>query len=236
MIETTEGYTRLEYFSLSVAADARRKEFDIKNHSLIYEGRKPDFLFIGDSITHYWELNNYFYKSGKLIINRGIGGDTTTYLRKRFYVDAVQLKPRYCVMGIGINDSIDLEGDYWRCLEPRPYNDVINLAKENITDIIEQAKKADMQLLLASVLPVDIPVSLHEETRIRYIDEMNTWYKIMAEKHKLIFIDYHSALLNPETGRIKKGTTYDGLHPNAIGYQIMVQVLLETLKKNNIEI
>lgn len=112
MISTKEGYTRSEYFSSIAAADSRRKEFDIKNHSLIYTEQKPDFLFIGDSITHYWELNAYFNLPGQLIVNRGIGGDTTEFLKRRFYVDALQLKPRYCIMGIGINGSIELEGDY----------------------------------------------------------------------------------------------------------------------------
>lgn len=71
MIATNEGYARLEYFSRTAAADSRRKEFDIKNHSLIYTDQKPDFLFIGDSITHYWELNAYFNLPGQLIVNRG---------------------------------------------------------------------------------------------------------------------------------------------------------------------
>lgn len=107
MISTNEGYTRLEYFSEDVAADKNRKEFDIKNHTLCYTNQRPDFLFIGDSITEYWELNAYFRNSDQLIINRGIAGDTTKYLKKRFYVDAVQLKPKYCILGIGINDSIE---------------------------------------------------------------------------------------------------------------------------------
>ena len=100
MISTNEGYTRLEYFSEDVAADKNRKEFDIKNHTLCYTNQRPDFLFIGDSITEYWELNAYFRNSDQLIINRGIAGDTTKYLKKRFYVDAVQLKPKYCILGI----------------------------------------------------------------------------------------------------------------------------------------
>ena len=81
--------TRLEYFSEDVAADKNRKEFDIKNHTLCYTNQRPDFLFIGDSITEYWELNAYFRNSDQLIINRGIAGDTTKYLKKRFYVDQV---------------------------------------------------------------------------------------------------------------------------------------------------
>lgn len=36
MFNTTGEYTRLEYFTENVAADTRRKEFDIKNHSLIH--------------------------------------------------------------------------------------------------------------------------------------------------------------------------------------------------------
>ncbi len=131
MISTNEGYTRLEYFSEDVAADKNRKEFDIKNHTLCYTNQRPDFLFIGDSITEYWELNAYFRNSDQLIINRGIAGDTTKYLKKRFYVDAVQLKPKYCILGIGINDSIELEGDYWKKLEPVPYSEKLKIVKSN---------------------------------------------------------------------------------------------------------
>ena len=236
MIKTTDGYMRLEYFTQTVAADSRRKEFDIKNHSLIYEGRKPDFLFIGDSITHYWELNNYFYQNGKLIVNRGIGGDTTAYLKKRFFVDAIQLKPQYCIMGIGINDSIDLEGDYWKRLEPRPYAQVISEAQKNIEDIIIRAGEGDLELILTSILPINIPISLHEEARIQYVEDMNRWISKTAKDYGKIFVDYYKVLLDPGTGRIKDGTTYDGLHPNAVGYRIITEVLRETLKNNNIEI
>lgn len=236
MIETTEGYKRLEYFSLNVAADSRRKEFDIKNHSLIYEKRRPDFLFIGDSITHYWELNNYFYQDKKLIVNRGIGGDTTTFLRKRFYVDAVQLQPKYCILGIGINDSIDLEGDYWKRLEPRPYDEVVETAKENLLDIISQAEASGMKLIITSILPINMPISLHEDMRMQYVKDMNHWLGQVANEKGLIYINYYQALVDSKTEKIKDGTTYDGLHPNAVGYSIMVEVLRSTLNEHNINI
>ena len=72
MISTDEGYMRLEYFSENVAADKKRKEFDIKNHALCYTNQKPDFLFIGDSITEYWELNAYFRSDNHLIVNESL--------------------------------------------------------------------------------------------------------------------------------------------------------------------
>lgn len=72
MISTDEGYMRLEYFSENVAADKKRKEFDIKNHALCYTNQKPDFLFIGDSITEYWELNAYFGSGNHFLVNRAL--------------------------------------------------------------------------------------------------------------------------------------------------------------------
>ena len=38
MISTDEGYMRLEYFSENVAADKKRKEFDIKARFSLYWG------------------------------------------------------------------------------------------------------------------------------------------------------------------------------------------------------
>lgn len=192
MISTNEGYTRLEYFSEDVAADKNRKEFDIKNHTLCYTNQRPDFLFIGDSITEYWELNAYFRNSDQLIINRGIAGDTTKYLKKRFYVDAVQLKPKYCILGIGINDSIELEGDYWKKLEPVPYSEKLKIVKSNIIEIIQQAKKEKIMLILTSLLPINIPILRYERDRKMYIKELNEWLMEMAKMNNLIFVNYYA--------------------------------------------
>lgn len=236
MINTDEGYMRLEYFSQTVAADTRRKEFDIKNHSLIHAGKHPDFLFIGDSITHYWELNLYFNRPDQLIVNRGIGGDTTAFLRKRFFVDAVQLCPRYCICGIGINDSIDLEGDYWKRLAPAPYDAVLQAAKDNIRDIVSQALSSGMKLILASLLPINIPVSLHEDMRRKYILELNGYLRQTAAQHGLIYVDHYSAMTEPGTQKVRDHITYDGLHPNALGYEIMSDILRATLRSHHISI
>ena len=235
MISTNEGYTRLEYFSEDVAADKNRKEFDIKNHTLCYTNQRPD-LFIGDSITEYWELNAYFRNSDQLIINRGIAGDTTKYLKKRFYVDAVQLKPKYCILGIGINDSIELEGDYWKKLEPVPYSEKLKIVKSNIIEIIQQAKKEKIMLILTSLLPINIPILRYERDRKMYIKELNEWLMEMAKMNNLIFVNYYATMTFPGTDKLLDGITYDGLHPNAKGYQIMATVLKNTLKKNGIRI
>lgn len=234
MISTDEGYMRLEYFSENVAADKKRKEFDIKNHALRYTNQKPDFLFIGDSITEYWELNAYFGSGNHFLVNRGIAGDTTKYLKKRFYTDAVQLRPRYCILGIGINDSIELEGDYWKRLEPTPYNQVVATAKLHITEIVQQAKEENICLILTSLLPIHIPILMDERSRKNYIKELNEWLAEVAKKNNLIFVNYYATMVFPGTDKPLDKITYDGLHPNAKGYQIMATVLRNTLKKYEI--
>ena len=230
----SDAYQKLGYFSETVAADRKREEYDIKNHSIVRTGRRPDFLFIGDSITQYWELTAYFDEPGQLLINRGIEGDTTTYLNKRFFVDALQLNPRYCIMGIGVNDTIDLEGDYWKLIPPRPYNEVLCNAQTNIKEIIRKAKDSSTTLILASLLPICIKVSLHEADRKRFIHDLNQWLEETAKKEDLIFLDYYSAASYPGTDRLLDGITYDGLHPNANGYSLMSSVLKNTLKQHHI--
>ena len=234
MMTTEDGYMRLEYFSQYAAADSRRKEFDIRNHSLLRMRRKPDFLFIGDSITHYWELGAFFHRPEQLIVNRGIGGDTTAYLRKRFYVDALQLQPVNCILGIGINDSIDLEGDYWKQLKPLPYDTVCSEACENVADIIRQAKESKSRLILTSLLPIRIPILQREPIRKQYIRDMNGWLEETARRDGLIFVDYYSAMTDWQTDTVKDGLTYDGLHPNGRGYEVMAEVLQKKLLEYDI--
>ena len=222
------------YFSLNVFADTRRKEFDIKNLTLLENKLNPDFVFIGDSITHYWELNSYFNKPGQLIINRGIGGDTTTYLAKRLWADALQLSPKYCVIGIGINDSMDLEGDYWKQIPGMPYDEVLIRAKENYKNIIEQCLETSTIPIIVSLLPINIPVSLCETKRKKFICDFNDFLYTYSKEKNIIYVDYYHTTVVAGTNILLDGITYDGLHPNAKGYNIMATVLRNTLKKQNI--
>lgn len=149
---------------------------------------------------------------------------------------AVQLKPKYCILGIGINDSIELEGDYWKKLEPVPYSEKLKIVKSNIIEIIQQAKKEKIMLILTSLLPINIPILRYERDRKMYIKELNEWLMEMAKMNNLIFVNYYATMTFPGTDKLLDGITYDGLHPNAKGYQIMATVLKNTLKKNGIRI
>ena len=59
-------------------------------------------LFMGDSITDFWRLAEYF--PGKPYVNRGISGQTTPQMLVRMHPDVIDLKPAAMVVLAGIND------------------------------------------------------------------------------------------------------------------------------------
>lgn len=59
-------------------------------------------VFIGDSITAGWKLDEYF--PNQPFINRGIGGQTTSQILLRFRQDIINLKPKAVVILAGTND------------------------------------------------------------------------------------------------------------------------------------
>jgi len=61
-------------------------------------------VFFGDSITELWQVEAYFVPSGGILLNRGIGGDITPDMAKRFDADVIQLQPRNVVILAGTND------------------------------------------------------------------------------------------------------------------------------------
>ena len=223
-------------FSVQVAADSRRLEFDMKNEVVITNNVPVDFVFIGDSITHLWELDAYFGKKNCLILNRGIGGDTSEYVLKRFAADVLQLKPRYCVMHIGINDSWVMEPDIWKENEGESIEFVEERVKNNLTQIVDLSLKNSQKLILCSILPTKVITEQRCSERNEYIIKVNSYMKELCKDKGCIYVDYHLNFVKSDGITIKNGLIMEGLHPHVYGYNVMADVLRTTLAQNGIEI
>ena len=57
------------------------------------------------------------------------------------------------------------------------------------------------------------------------IKALNAWIKDYAAKNQLVYLDYYSAMLDDQE-MFRKDLTYDGLHPNDAGYEV-IQPLAE---------
>jgi len=178
-------------------------------------------IFVGDSITDYWKLPDYF--PGKAYINRGIDGQTTPQMLVRFRQDVIDLHPKVVVMLAGTNDIAGVTG--------RTSNEDI---ESNYASMAELARAHGIRMVFASVLPVhnythDAEESFALRPRERIL-ALNKWLKDYCAKNRLVYLDYFSALVD-ERGMLTRTLSDDGLHPNDAGYKIMAPLAEKTIQK-----
>lgn len=167
-------------------------------------------VFMGDSITDFWGRKFGKFFPGKPYINRGISGQTTPQMLIRFRPDVLALKPRAVVILAGTNDIAGNTG-------PMTLEDI----EANLLSMVELAQANGVRVVLASVLPTS---DYHRPQTARRPNEkiraLNDWMKNLVKQRKLVFLDYYSAMIDDQ-GVLKKELTYDGLHPDEAGYEVM---------------
>ncbi|MDR6550610.1 GDSL-type esterase/lipase family protein [Paenibacillus qinlingensis] len=222
------------FFATAAAADSRRGEFDLGNEVLIAHKVPVDFVFIGDSITHMWELNAYFGRDGRYIVNRGIGGDISSHVLRRFEADVIQLKPKVVVIKIGVNNFWALDGAITE--HKRTAEQIIPALVHDIQAMVVQAKAHGIIPVICSILPTNMPQSGNNAIRNASICRVNEDLQKVASEHGAIYVDYHSRMVTDDGIQLRNGLADDGLHPHVIGYDIMADALREELKLKGISI
>ena len=236
MTDTRPQLIKPGVFGVIVAADARRGVFDAHNESLLAKHSAVDAVFMGDSITDMWAIDAYFEGTQGLLVNRGIGGDSTEFVRRRFTADVVQLHPRLVVLMIGVNNFWDLDTWWDASLLKTPQE----IEESVISDISAMAKDAlthNIQVALCSILPTNVPFNGNTAIRNKTIKQVNERLKHIAQELQgIVFVDYHSHLVGDDGLTLRDGMADDGLHPHINGYNIMADVLLDTLKEAHISV
>jgi lysophospholipase L1-like esterase len=177
-------------------------------------------VFMGDSITDGWGRQRGKFFPGKPYVNRGISGQTTPQMLIRFYPDVIALKPKAVVILAGTNDIAGNTG-------PMTLEDIEN----NLTSMAELAKANGIRAVLSSVMPVCDYIRMQTDRRPNdKIIALNAWIKDYAAKNKLVYLDYFSAMLD-DKGMLKRELTYDGLHPNEAGYEVMGPLAEQAIQK-----
>ncbi|GGG00092.1 GDSL-type esterase/lipase family protein [Paenibacillus abyssi] len=217
-----------------VSADTRRNVFDYHNEVLIRHEVPIDFVFIGDSITDMWDIETYFDGNNRRLVNRGIGGDMTPFVRRRFAADVVQLKPKYAVIKIGINNTWAL--DEWQPQNRKKPQQIHDEIVGDIQAMVQQAKEAGINPIVCSLLPTRIDTNKQTPERNELVIEINQSLKQFAKEEEIVYVDYHSAMTDEDRKTLRPGLANDGLHPHVLGYDIMAETLKSELNKQGIEI
>jgi len=168
-------------------------------------------VFLGDSITDGWRLNEYF--SGKAYVNRGISGQITSQMLGRMKADVIDLKPAAVIILAGTNDL--------------GRGITLTTIEDNLTMIADLATAHHIKPIFSSILPVS---DYHkdqdpdyERTKLRRpaaIREVNSWLESFCKQREYTYCNYFPAVVDDQ-GFIKADFANDGLHPNAAGYRAM---------------
>jgi len=172
-------------------------------------------VFMGDSITDGWKLDQYF--PGAPYVNRGIGGQTTSQMLLRFRSDVIDLKPKVVVMLAGTNDIAGNTG-------PITLEEIEN----NYRSMVELAHQHGINVVFASIMPISDynknaqgnPIVQSTRRRPEQIAALNEWIKKYSTERKLVYLDYFSPMAD-DKGFLKAELANDGLHPNAKGYELI---------------
>jgi len=168
-------------------------------------------VFLGDSITDAWALNQYF--PSKPFVNRGISGQITGQMLARMKADVIDLKPEVMILLAGTNDLARGVSS--------------SAIRNNIEMIVDLALAHKITPVLSAILPVH---DEHADQNPRFlrstlrpparIVELNQFLSQLAATRGIPFVDYHGAMVQSD-GRLRAELANDGLHPNAEGYKIM---------------
>jgi lysophospholipase L1-like esterase len=181
----------------------------------------PRIVFMGDSITDFWRLNEYF--PNKDFLNRGISGQITGQMLGRFLNDVISVRPAAVVMLAGTNDIA-------RGV------DIVTI-ESNLTAMCDLADHYKVKVVLSSVLPVhDYNIAINpafEQSKKRsplVIRALNEWLVAFCQKRGYVYLDYFHPVLDTRA-MLTREYSDDGLHPNSAGYRIMAPLALSAIEK-----
>ena len=189
-----------------------------KNY-ILKEDRK--IVFIGNSITEFWPQYTDFFRLNNLYINKGISGQTTNQMLKRFQTDVINQTPYSVIILAGINDIAQNTGPI-----------TIKKISENIIKMSELAINENINVIICSVLPANKfmwNLSIIPTYKVIYL---NSLLKNYCKENKILFIDFYSEMVDWGGGlRTPQYTSkYDLVHPNKKGYEKMEEILINILK------
>lgn len=204
---------------------ANLNQFKAENDSIrLPNDNENRVVFMGNSITQGWSDFVPEFFANKPYIERGISGQTTPQMLLRFRQDVINLKPKVVVILAGTNDIAGNTGPM-----------TLEMILDNLISMSELAIINNIKVILSSVIPAfDYPWSpgLNPNEKI---PALNKLIKTYAAENDIYYLDYFSAMSDSKNGLISE-FTYDGVHPNKKGYEVMAPLaeaaITNTLKEN----
>ena len=207
------------------------KRYDGKRKELAKLKNDVQILFLGDSITHFWELDprknkrgvgglqtykKYFAKYR--LLNLANGGDRTRHtiwiVQDSKLLD--NIKPQLVVLMIGTNN-----------LGHKEANAVATAEGIKATVAAIRKKLPQSHILLFGVFP---RAASPKHVYRKQIKDINAVICKLADNKNITYCDITDKLLEAD-GTLSKKIMPDFLHPGEAGYEIWAQAIMPSVKK-----
>lgn len=201
--------------------------------STVFE-RGQRILFIGDSITDAGRLQSPEWGTGYVhiaralllsrhaelgleVLNRGVGGNTVRDLKERWERDALDLRPDWLSVKIGINDV-------WRAVAGRVSEAVpLDEYRETYDELLARAREVGARLILMEPYVIEPDHSDHFR---RLIDTYIPVVHALAERHRALLVRTQEAFDHGLKAQPKGYWADDRVHPGAPGHALIARAWL----------
>jgi lysophospholipase L1-like esterase len=154
-------------------------------------------------------------------LNRGIGGDRTGDLRRRWQVDCLDLQPAWVSVMIGINDT-------WRRYD-RDDPTSVETFEENYRALLEDVTtKLGARLILLE--PFVVPVPADRMLWREDLDPKIAVVRQLAREFHAILVPLDGIFAQASTQREPAFWAGDGVHPSNAGHALIAQSWLRAVK------
>ena len=211
--------------------NAWHKRYDAKLKQIADYKNDVDMVWIGDSITHYWDTdalknkrkfgglatyNKYFSKYK--VINLGYGGDRTQHAlwiaAKSPYLN--NIKPKMVMVMIGTNNIARNRA-------------TPAAAAAGVTKVVEalRVRLPETKILLFGVFPREASA---KHIYRKHIKDINAVISKLADDKNVFYCDITDKFLD-KNGTLSRSIMPDLLHPNDAGYEIWAQAMMPYVEK-----
>lgn len=174
-------------------------------------------VFMGDSITEFWDQDHRRLFADPRYIDRGISGQTTPQMLLRFRQDVIALHPEVVMILAGTNDIAGNSG---------PATD--SMIEDNLASMSDLALQHNIRVVFGLILPAAGYSWAPDVRPVQRIAAINQWIRKYAKQYNLAIVDYYTPMATSQ-GAMRHEYSEDGVHPNQAGYEVMEKLVKATL-------
>lgn len=176
-------------------------------------------VMLGDSIIENWASNANGFFPGKPYVNKGITGQTTSQIAKRFDRDVLALKPSVVVLQGGIND-----------MNESVSATTVSRIERNFSAMTDKAKAKGIRVVIVSVFPVafrqgGMTVFNARRTNVNSaVRTANARLKNLAAKKGVTYLDVYSSITDSK-GELAEKYNSDNVHITYAAYDLITPMV-----------